>query len=125
LWQSISALRARSQHRQDFQTETLNILETLLLYWPTAAFQARQNPDKPAIQLLPLLQPLETLLQTWAIETIGDVEQIVSYNPQMHQWVETTSPPERGISVRVSHVGYRQGDKLLYRAKVRQVKVSE
>jgi molecular chaperone GrpE (heat shock protein) len=114
---------ARSQHLQDFQAETLNILETLLLYWPTAAFQAKQNPDKPAIQLLPLLQPLEKLLQTWGIERIGEVGQIVNYNPQMHQWVETASPPERGLSVCISHIGYRQADKLLYRAKVRLAEV--
>ena len=109
---------ARSQHFQSFQAETLNILETLLLQWPTAAYAAQQNPTAPAIRLLPLLQPLEKLLQTWQIEPIGAVGQTVPYEPQMHQWTSATLPPEPSTLVRVSHVGYRQADKLLYRAKV-------
>ncbi len=112
---------ARSQHLQDFQAETLNILEPLLLQWPTAAYAAQQNPTAPATRLLPLLKPLEKLLQTWQIEPIGAVAQTVSYNPQVHQWADTTPPPEPPTSVRVSHIGYQQNNKLLYRAKVRKV----
>jgi transcriptional regulator with XRE-family HTH domain len=109
---------ARSQHFQSFQAETLNTLETLLLQWPTAAYAAQQNPTAPAVRLLPLLQPLEKLLQTWQIEPIGAVGQTVPYEPQIHQWTSASLPPEPGTSVRISHVGYRQADKLLYRAKV-------
>jgi molecular chaperone GrpE (heat shock protein) len=109
---------ARSQHFQSFQAETLNTLETLLLQWPTAAYAAQQNPTAPAIRLLPLLQPLEKLLQTWQIEPIGVVGQTVPYEPQMHQWTSASPPPEPSTSVRISHVGYRQAGKLLYRAKV-------
>jgi transcriptional regulator with XRE-family HTH domain len=112
---------ARSQHLQDFQAETLNILEPLLLQWPTAAYAAQQNPTAPATRLLPLLQPLEKLLQTWQIQPIGAVAQTVSYSPQVHQWTDTTPPPEPTTSVRVSHIGYQQNNKLLYRAKVRKV----
>jgi hypothetical protein len=112
---------ARSQHLQGFQSETLNILEPLLLQWPTAAYAAQQNPTAPAVRLLPLLQPLEKLLQTWQIEPIGAVGQTVSYDPQMHQWADPTPPPEMSVSVRISHIGYQQADKLLYRAKVRKV----
>jgi hypothetical protein len=115
---------ARLQHLQSFQAETLNTLETLLLQWPTAAYAAQQNPTAPAIRLLPLLQPLEKLLQTWQIEPIGAVGQTVPYEPQMHQWTGTTPPPEPSASVRISHVGYKQAGKLLYRAKVRLVKQS-
>jgi transcriptional regulator with XRE-family HTH domain len=110
---------ARAQHLQSFQAEALNTLEPLLLQWPTAAYAAQQNPTAPAIRLLPLLQPLEKLLQTWQIEPIGAVGQTVPYEPQMHQWADVTPPPEPSTSVRISHVGYRQMDKLLYRAKVR------
>ncbi len=109
---------ARSQHFQSFQAETLNTLETLLLQWPTAAYAAQQNPTAPAIRILPLLQPLEKLLQTWEIEPIGTVGQTVPYEPQIHQCTSATPPPKPGTSVRISHVGYRQAGKLLYRAKV-------
>jgi transcriptional regulator with XRE-family HTH domain len=109
----------RSQLLQEFQAETLNILEPLLLQWPTAAYAAQKNPTAPAIRLLPLLKPLERLLQNWQIEPIGSVGQVVPYTPQIHQWAGETVPPEGNESVQISHIGYRQGDKLLYRAKVK------
>lgn len=109
----------RSQLRQEFQAETLNTLEPLLLQWPTAAYAAQNNPTAPAVRLLPLLKPLEQLLQSWQIEPIGTVGQVVPYTPQIHQWAGEAVPPEGNQSVQISHVGYRQGDKLLYRAKVK------
>jgi transcriptional regulator with XRE-family HTH domain len=109
----------RSQLLQEFQIETLNILEPLLLQWPTAANAAQKNPTAPAVRLLPLLNPLEQLLQNWQIEPIGSVGQVVPYTPQIHQWAGETVPPEGNESVQISHIGYRQGDKLLYRAKVK------
>ncbi|MGB8699452.1 MAG: helix-turn-helix domain-containing protein [Thermosynechococcaceae cyanobacterium] len=109
----------RSQLTQDLQAEVLHILEPLLLQWPTAAYAAQQNSTAPAVRILPLLRPLEQLLQTWHIEPIGAVGETVEYDPQVQQWAEPTPPPEMGTSVRVTHVGYRQGQKLLYRAKVR------
>ncbi|MCG9891399.1 MAG: helix-turn-helix transcriptional regulator [Thermosynechococcaceae cyanobacterium MS004] len=111
----------RSQLFQVFQLETLNTLETLLLYWPTAAHKAKQDPTAPAVQLLPLLRPLENLLQSWAIETIGAVGETVCYNPQLHQWNAPHSPPERDAPVRITHVGYRQSHRILHRAKVAAV----
>ena len=59
----------RSQLRQEFQAETLNTLEPLLLQWPTAAYAAQNNPTAPAVRLLPLLKPLEQLLQSWRAMT--------------------------------------------------------
>jgi transcriptional regulator with XRE-family HTH domain len=109
----------RSQLLQEFQAETLNTLEPLLLQWPTAAYSAQNNPTAPAVRLLPLLKPLEQLLQSWQIEPIGTVGQVLPYTPQLHQWAGEAVPPEGNELVQISHVGYRQGDKLLYRAKVK------
>jgi transcriptional regulator with XRE-family HTH domain len=115
--------QARSDLLQEFQSEVLNTLEPLLLQWPTAAYAAQQNPTAPAVRLIPLLRPLETLLQSWQIEPIGEVGQTVDFDPHLHQWSAVTPAPKSGDSVRVSHVGYRQGDRLLYRAKVRSVEL--
>jgi transcriptional regulator with XRE-family HTH domain len=109
----------RSQLLQEFQAETLNTLEPLLLQWPTAAYAAQKNPTAPAVRLLPLLKPLERLLQAWQIEPIETVGQVVPYSPQLHQWAGDAALPEVNQPVQVSHVGYRQGEKLLYRAKVK------
>ena len=111
--------QARSQLQQEFQAEALNILEPLLLQWPTAAYAAQQNPLAPAVRLLPLLLPIEKLLYSWQVERIGTVGETVPFQPQMHQWNAQTPPPEPEEPVRLSHVGYRQGDRLLYRARVK------
>ncbi len=104
---------------QEFQQATLQTLESLLLQWPTAAHAAQNNPQAPALRLLPLLRPLEQLLQQWEIESIGPVGLEAPYNPQEHQLMEGTTQP--GNPVKVRYVGYRQGEKLLYRAKVSPV----
>lgn len=101
---------------QEFQQSSLQAMESWLLQWPTAAYAAQQNPQLPAIRLLPLLKPLEQLLKQWGVEAIATVGEEISYNPQWHQLMEGTA--ETGDQVKVRYVGYRQGDKLLYRAKV-------
>lgn len=112
----------RAHLLENVQSEALNILESLLIQWPTAAHAAQHNPALPAIRLIPLLKPLEQLLQAWEIEAIATVGEIVAYNPTLHQWAGDSAPPERHRPVQVSHVGYRQRERLLHRAKVRAPK---
>ena len=103
--------------RQEFQQSSLQSLESLLLQFPTAAQKARENPQLAAVNLLPLVQrPLEKLLHEWGIEAIGVVGAEIPYNPQEHQLLEGNAQP--GDAVKVRYTGYRQGEKLLYRAKV-------
>lgn len=101
---------------QEFRQSSLQVLESLLLQLPTAAYAAQQNPQLPAVKLLPLLRPIDTLLQQWGIEAIAQVGAEIPYDPQQHQLMEGAATV--GDRVRVRYVGYRQGDRLLYRAKV-------
>ena len=101
---------------QEFQQQTLQILESWMLQWPTAASKAQENPDLSAVKLLPLLRPIEQLLREWGVEAIGTVGASIRYDPQIHQLMEGTAQP--GETVKVRYTGYRQGDKLLHRAKV-------
>ena len=104
---------------QEYQRSTLQILESLLLQWPTVAYAARKNPEAPAVKILPLLQPLEQLLASWGIVPIGEVGADIAYDPQWHQLMPTAGrAPALEDQVRVRYVGYRQGEQLLYRAKV-------
>ena len=103
---------------QEFQDHAIAILESWLLQWPTAAAAAHKNPQFPAVKLLPLMKPLANLLQQWEIEAIAAVGESVSYNPQWHQLMDGNV--EAGSTVIVRYVGYRQGKKLLYRARVSQ-----
>jgi len=121
LEQECQRLQAQLQEQQqvlcqEFQQTTLQTLESFLLQWPTAAHAAQKNPEAPAIKILPLLRPVEQLLQAWGIETIGEVGAEVAYDPQQHQLMGGTAAAGNRVVVRF--VGYRQGDKLLHRAKV-------
>ncbi|WP_414578485.1 nucleotide exchange factor GrpE [Anabaena sp. CCY 9402-a] len=102
---------------QEFQQSSLQLLESLLLQWPTAAQKAQENPQLAAVKILPLVQkPLEKLLQAWGLEAIAPVGAELPYNPQLHQLLAGTAQP--GEIVKIRYTGYLQGDKLLYRAKV-------
>lgn len=109
----------RSSLMQEFQLSSLQVLESWLLQWPTAAHAAQQNTQLPAVRLLPLLKPVEQLLKQWGVEAIASVGEEISYDPQWHQLMEGMA--EIGDRVKVRYTGYRQGDKLLYRAQVSPV----
>ncbi|HBL00118.1 MAG TPA: hypothetical protein DD001_23735 [Microcoleaceae bacterium UBA10368] len=106
----------RASLMEEFQLASLQILESWMLQWPTAARKVQENQHLPAVKLLPLLRPVEKLLQQWGVEAIAPVGASIPYNPQQHQLLEGTAEP--GATVKVRYTGYRQGDKLLYRAKV-------
>ncbi|MBE9164681.1 helix-turn-helix domain-containing protein [Microcoleus sp. S36b_A3] len=101
---------------QEFQLSSVQILESWMLQWPTAASKAEENHNLRAQKLLPLLRPVEQLLEHWGIESIAPVGAELPYNPQQHQLIEGKAEP--GELVKVRYTGYKQGDKLLYRAKV-------
>ncbi|MBW4575753.1 MAG: helix-turn-helix domain-containing protein [Aphanothece sp. CMT-3BRIN-NPC111] len=106
----------RESLMQEFQQASLQVLESWLLQWPTAAYAAQQNPQLPAVRLLALVRPVDQLLQQWGVEAIASVGEEVSYDPRQHQLMQGTA--QEGDRVKVRYTGYRQGDKLLYRAKV-------
>lgn len=109
----------RQELLQEFQQSSLQAIESWLLQWPTAAQKARENPQLAAVKLLPLVRPIEQLLQQWGVEAIAPVGAELPYDPQLHQLLEGNAQP--GEKVKVRYIGYRQGEKLLYRAKVSPV----
>lgn len=102
------------QHQ--FQLEALHTLESWLTYWPTAAKAATDRDGFDAKKLLPLVKPVERLVESWGVTAIGAVGQQLAYDPLHHQLARGMANP--GDSVRISHVGYRHGTNLLQRAKV-------
>lgn len=113
----------RETLREEFQQQSLQVLEPWLLQWSTAAQKAQENPQLPAMRLLPLVRPVEKLVQQWGVEAIAPVGAELPYNPQYHQLMEGTATP--GDIVKVRYIGYRQGDKLLSRAKVSPILSAE
>jgi molecular chaperone GrpE (heat shock protein) len=103
----------------EFQKASLETIESWLLQWPTAAAAVRKNPQLPAVRLLSLVEPVEQLLKQWNVETIASVGEQLAYNPQYHQLLKGSAEP--GDLVEVRYVGYKQEDKLLYKAKVSPV----
>ena len=116
--QASNSLQAQQheQLQQEFQQAALQAIESWLIQFPTAAYAAQQNPQLSAVKLLPLMRPIEQLLQNWGIESIAPVGTELPYDPQRHQLMEGTAQP--GDRVRVRYTGYCQGDRILYRAKV-------
>ena len=104
--------------RSQFERETIQTLESLLLQLPSAAYAAHTNPHMLAKNILPLLRPINALLQTWGISAIGTVGMEVAYDSQKHQLMESSDQIEDGAIAIVRYVGYMQGEKLLYRARV-------
>jgi transcriptional regulator with XRE-family HTH domain len=100
----------------EFQQDSLEAIESWLLQWPTAVTAVRQNPQLPATRLLSLVEPVEQLINHWNVSTIATVGEELAYDPQNHQLMKGIAQP--GELVRVRYVGYKQGDKLLYKAKV-------
>ena len=103
-----------------FQQSSLQILESLLIQFPTAAQRARENRQLPAANIIPLIEkPITRLLQEWGIEAIAQVDTELPYEPEIHQLIEGDAQTSQKVKIR--YTGYRQGDKLLYRAKVSPV----
>jgi molecular chaperone GrpE (heat shock protein) len=105
--------------RQEFQKAVLRSLESWLIQFPTLVYAAQQNPQFPAKNFLPFIRPLEQLLKDWGIEAIAAVGAEVDYDPQLHQLMDGAA--QSGDRVKVRYAGYRQGEKLLYRAKVGRI----
>ncbi|NEP17363.1 MAG: helix-turn-helix domain-containing protein [Leptolyngbya sp. SIO4C1] len=105
------------QVRSQVQADALRLLESWLVYWPTAAAKvAELGDDFPAQRLLPLVKPVENLMAEWGVAAFGAVGEKTPYDPQRHQLISGSADP--GDPVRVRNVGYCHHDKLLYRAKV-------
>jgi DNA-binding Xre family transcriptional regulator len=121
LQQEYQQLQQQFQQQRDtlqseFQFQSLQTLESFLTYFPTAKHAASNNPDFPASKLFPLVGSIDRLIQSWGVTVIGDVGSQVKYDPRWHQLIEGIASPDQLVTVR--YVGYRQDDKLIFRAKV-------
>ena len=102
--------------QQRWQREALTVLESWLLQWPTVVHAVAKNPDLPANRLVPLVQPVQTLLEEWKVEAIAAVGEEVPYDPQRHQLMDGIAAT--GDLVKVRYAGFCNGDTRLHRAKV-------
>jgi transcriptional regulator with XRE-family HTH domain len=129
--QELAIVRQEYQHLQqqlqqqrdtlqtEFQHQSLQIIESFLTYFPTAKHAASNNPDFPASKLFPIVQSIDKLIAHWQVTAIGAVGAEIPYDPQWHQPIEGQIVPQELVTVR--YVGYRQQDKLIFRAKVSKV----
>jgi transcriptional regulator with XRE-family HTH domain len=106
----------RQTLQSEFQFQSLQTLESFLTYFPTAKQAAIDNPDFPVTKILPLIGSIDKLLKAWGVTVIGDVGSHVKYDSRWHQLIEGIASPDQLVTVR--YVGYRQDDKLIFRAKV-------
>lgn len=110
-------LKQQSQQLQnDFQNETFTQLQTLLRNYPTVKKMALAKPELPAKNLVSLFTPLDNLITNWGYTAIGETWEQVNYNPQLHQ--ADSDDIQEGELVYIRFIGYQNGDKILYPAKV-------
>jgi molecular chaperone GrpE (heat shock protein) len=110
-------LKQQSQQLQsDFQQETFTQLQTLLSNYPTVKKMALAKPDLPAKNLVSLFTSLDNLITSWGYTAIGETWKQVNYNPQLHQ--ADSDDIQEGELVYIRFIGYQDGDKVLYPAKV-------
>ena len=114
-------IEVQKQHlEQKFQQTSIQTLESWLLQWPAAAAAVKKNSQLSGSKLLPLVKPIEKLLERWGVEAIGAVGEELAYDPQCHQLIAGRANP--GDLVKIRYLGYRHQNKLLYRAKVSPIK---
>ncbi len=106
----------RETLQAEFQLQSLQTIESFLTYFPAAKHAAMNNPNFPASKIFPLVQSLDRLIQQWDVTVIGEIGDRIGYDPRWHQLIEGTASPDELVTVR--YVGYQQGDKLIFRAKV-------
>ena len=106
----------REALESEFQSQSLQTLESFLTYFPAAKYAAKNNPDFPASKILPLIQSIDRLISQWGVTVIGEIGTQIPYDPQLHQLIEGSAQTNDLVTVR--YLGYRQGDKLIFRAKV-------
>ena len=104
--------------RSQFEREVIQQLESLILQLPSAAYAAQTNPNMLAKNILPLLRPIDALLQKWGVTAIGAVGAQVAYDSQKHELMDGSEEIVEGDLAIVRYVGYMQKEKLLYRARV-------
>jgi DNA-binding Xre family transcriptional regulator len=126
--QELASLRQEYQHLQqqlqqqkvtlqsEFQYQSLQTIESFLTYFPAAKYAAINNPNFPASKIFPLVQSIDRLIQQWGVTVIGDIGTKIAYDPRWHQLIEGSANPDELVTVR--YVGYRQDEKLIFRAKV-------
>ncbi|WP_072621987.1 helix-turn-helix domain-containing protein [Spirulina major] len=102
-------------------SDALHILEPWLLQWPTVVAAVTKNPDLPASKIIPLVKPLERLLDHWQVKAIAPIGSEQPYDPTIHELMDGTATP--GAIVRIRYAGYYHGEALLYRAKVSPVAI--
>ena len=102
----------RSTLTSEFQSQSLQTLESYLTYFPAAKHAAQNNPDFPASKLLPLLGSIDRLISQWGVTIIGEIGGTVNYDPRWHQLIEGSANPDELVIVR--YLGYRQHDKLIF-----------
>ena len=102
--------------KQEFYAASLQTIESWLLQWPTAVAAIVKNPELPAERLLLLMKPIEDLVAQWGLEAICSVGEELPYDPQWQELMKGDAEP--GEMVQVRYVGYKKGDRILYKAKV-------
>jgi hypothetical protein len=108
-----------AENELKLQQQALTTLESLITYLPTIVAKVQTNPELSANRILPILKPLDTLLEQWEVTPVGTVGEIVPFQPHIHQPMNGNIAENAAVIIRF--IGYRHRGKLLFRARVNPV----
>jgi molecular chaperone GrpE (heat shock protein) len=94
-------------------------LQSIAVQLPTIRASAASGAQIGASDVLGVVAPLETMLRDLGFEPIGEANQVVSFDPRLHQLTGPSgSDIAEGDEVKVRFVGYRFRDQIVCRAEV-------
>ncbi|MEM9511656.1 MAG: hypothetical protein AAF978_03070 [Cyanobacteria bacterium P01_E01_bin.48] len=100
-----------------WQRSALDCLEPLLRQYPTARYAA-EHRELSARQVLPLLLPLERLLEAWNVEPLGCVGETAAFDPTQHELL-SDADIATGEPIEIRYLGYRYCGAIWLKAQVR------
>lgn len=111
------ATQAASNDNEALLIDLFRRLQPVAVQLPTVRASIGGGAQVSGRDVLGLVAPIEAMLRDLGFETIGEVNQNVSFDPRLHQSTGQQSP-SHGETVRVRYVGYRFKDQILCRAEV-------
>jgi len=103
-----------------------NSLEKMLIQLPTVSKYVEKGEDIHARDVLWLLAPLDKVIKDLGFQSIGKIDEIVPYNPDIHEPMSDTEEKILfGAPVIIKFIGYRDEQQVFRKARVEPVEPTE
>lgn len=125
----IEALKAEYKNKSDLisinekeiilrnRLEIYKSVSQLLINYPKVSSMVIENPELKAKDMLGMLKPLDILILTLNLETIGSASNTTTFDKTIHEPYKDDNISE-GENVSIRFIGYKMNDIILNKARV-------